>query len=626
MPDDTKSISLTNDVLAVTGDDLAASATLLATRIEQAAQPATGCSRIGERFGDFLILRELGRGGFATVYLAHDVTLDRRVALKISEGRCRGEQGEGKALAELEHEHIVRVHAQFTDSASGKHCLCLQYVPGTTLARVIERLHFGGRRPKLGEEILDIIGAETPHDVPFDPAGLRNRQTLIACSFAAAVCRIGMQLAEALQFAHSRGVLHCDIKPANVLMNPYGRPLLADFNVAIDAVHAGPAKSVGGTVSYMSPEQLSLFLKEGRPAIDQRSDLYSLGLVLFDFLTGHSPFNLSACTSDADVLRLQQSFGPAVTWEQERLPPVVERVLRRCLEPAPERRYAHGGELALALGNAFDLLNVEKSLPTGGALTARTERWPIAMLIALTLLPQLAGSIVNIAYNGIEIRLDDAQHRAFENVVLAYNLIVYPIAIAIMLRIAVPVVRRWQTIDVSGAMKGEEVDSLRRQSLRLGTWGIILALAGWLPGGLIFSLAIDAQAGPIPGLVYAQFLVSFTLSGIIALIYSHFGIQFIVLRIIYPRLGNADSFSRDAARSELARASRWFTLFQSLATVVPLVGAVLLVMVTGQMTLSFRLLVTGLIILGMVGVGVAFTVTRRLHRIVRLLQGEGTQL
>jgi eukaryotic-like serine/threonine-protein kinase len=625
MPDDTEAIDEAKDIFAVTGSDLVTGRTSLQTQIDHSPRPESGRSRVvGERFGDFLILRELGRGGFATVYLAHDVTLDRRVALKISDGCGLGERGEGQALAELEHDNIVQVHAQFTDAASGKHCLCLQYVPGTTLARVIAQLHKGGWRPERGEEILDVIAAETRDEVPFDPAGLRNRQMLAASSFAAAVCRVGVQLAEALQFAHRRGVLHCDIKPANVLINPYGRPMLADFNVAIDAERTHPGKCVGGTVAYMSPEQLSVFLREGNQRIDERSDIYSLGILLFEFLTGHGPFDLSACASPPDLLRREQAFGTAVIWEKEHLPPVVERVLRRCLEPAPERRYTHAGEFAQSLANAFDLLTVETSLPAGGPVTARALRWPIAMLIVLTLLPQVAGSIVNIAYNAIEIRLGDAQQKAFANVVLAYNLIVYPIAIAILLRLAVPVVRLWKTIDVSGAMKGEEVDLLRRKSLRLGTWGIILALAGWLPGGLIFPLAIDAQAGPLAGRVYAEFIVSFTLSGLIALIYSHFGIQFIVLRIIYPRLGNADSFSRDAVRNELDRASRWFTLFQSLATVVPLVGAVLLVAVTGYMTLSFRLLITGLIILGMVGVGVAFAVTRRLHRIVRLLQGELT--
>jgi hypothetical protein len=172
-------------------------------------------------------------------------------------------------------------------------------------------------------------------------------------------------------------------------------------------------------------------------------------------------------------------------------------------------------------------------------------------------------------------------------------------------------------------MTGDAVDVLRRQSLRLGPYGIALAVGCWLPGGLIFPLAIDLAAGPISWQVYAHFMLSVTLSGLIAAIYSHFGIQFIVLRIFYPRLGNADRHSRAAVRAELAQASRWFGPFQSLAAVVPLTGAVLMVAVAGEMTLSFRLVMTTLIVLGMVGVGIAVSVTRRLGEIVRVLAGEG---
>jgi hypothetical protein len=186
----------------------------------------------------------------------------------------------------------------------------------------------------------------------------------------------------------------------------------------------------------------------------------------------------------------------------------------------------------------------------------------------------------------------------------------------------IPVARGWRRFSESGMMTGTEVDILRGQVLRLGTWGIIIAMSGWLPGGLVFPLFVDAMAGGVPWQVYAHFLVSFMLSGLIALIYSHFAIQFVSLRIFCPRLVNADSRTPSAVASELAKASRWLVPFQSLAAVVPLVGAVLLVAFSGEMTLSYRLLVTSLIVIGMVGVGIAFAVTRKLTHIVRALGGE----
>jgi serine/threonine protein kinase len=587
------------------------------THVSPVKPVASARLKPGDQFGDYRILRELGRGGFATVYLAQDVPLDRRIALKVSE--IRG-LGEGQALAELEHEHIVQVHAQFTEVTTGKHCLCLQYVPGTTLERVIDKLP-ESPRPQQGSAILEAIGVEFREEVPFDPRGIRNREVLLQSTFASAVCWIGKQLAEALQFAHRRGVLHCDIKPANVLMNPYGRPLLADFNVSLDARKLGEEKAVGGTLPYMSPEQLILFFDDQSPPVDARSDLYSLGVVLFELLTGEHPFPLPHHASIEDRIRLQWDFGPAVSWQEYRIPPVLERILRRCLEPEVSNRYADAGELARALNNAFDLLAKQQALPPGGRLTAWAQANPILTLSTLTLLPQLIGSVVNFTYNTIEVPLVETQKSAFKQTVLAYNLLVYPLAIAAMLRLVIPVFRGWKKLAVSGAMIGEEIDQLRQRSLSLAPWGIILAMAGWLPGGLIFPAAIDALVGTVGWKVYLHFLISFTLSGLIALIYSHFGIQYVVLRIIYPQLGNADTYSPEQCRSELRRATRWLVPFQGLATIVPLAGALLLVAVAGEMTLSFRILIVSLIILGMLGLGIAIGVTQRLQQIVQVLRG-----
>lgn len=621
MPDRTETYQPGTDIFTEGSGAPPGGNTLAApTRVEPVNQPNRPRFQAGERFGDYLILRELGRGGFATVYLAHEVTLDRRVALKVSEVRGLGE---GQTLAELEHEHIVRVHAQFTEPTTNKHCLCLQYIPGTTLSNVISRLHRQSPAPLQGQDILNAIGIEFREEIPFDPVGLRNREILMHRGFTAAVCRIGMQLADALHFAHRRGVLHCDVKPANVLMNPYGKPHLLDFNVAVDVDAMRAGKSVGGTVLYMSPEQLTLMLKDGKPRIDERSDIYSLGLLLFEFLTGQHPMELKDDDGERELSRAQQTFGPHVSWARFRLPPVLERILRRCLDPLPENRYPDAGQLAQALANAFELLSIEKSLPKGGALTARALRRPIGMLIALTMLPQLAGSVVNIAYNSVEIKLTEtAQREAFGKIVLLYNITVYPLALAIMLWLVIPLIRGWRGIESSGTMRGQDIDKLRSRSLYLGSWTIWLALAGWLPGGLIFPLAIDQLAGPIGWRIYAHFALSFTLSGLIALIYSHFGIQFIVLRVFYPQLGNADTHSRESVRAELDHATRWLPWFQGLATVVPLVGAILLLFAVTEMTLEFKLLVISLIFVGGVGVFIALAVNQYLNQVVRALKGE----
>ena len=616
----------TEDLFALTSEQSAESATSPApTSVEPVVAVANRRLKPGDRFGDFLILRELGEGGFATVFLAHEVTLDRRVALKVSEKRGLGE---GQTLAELEHEHIVRVHAQFTDELTRKHCLSLQYVPGSTLFGIIQRLYIGERLPESGQDILDAISAASRDDVPYDSAGLRNRESLAGSGFAAAVCRIGRQLAEALQFAHSRGILHCDVKPANVLMNPFGRPLLADFNISVNSAKQDAGKRVGGTLGYMPPEQLAMWLREPNQKVDERSDIYALGVVLFELLTGHLPFpipqNVEGTRADRLLLSDQRAFSKAISWENERIPPIVERILRRCLDPEPAKRYPNAGELAHALERAFDWLGMQRSLPRGGRVTRMSEGNPAGMFVAMTLVPHVVGTIVNIAYNTIEIRLSDPQKDAFLLTVCGYNAFIYPLCFYTLYRLLMPVYRGWHQCR-SGAYSPEEIDRLRSRALRAAGWVSVVALAGWIPGGFVFPLCIDLLAGPLPWQIYAHYFVSFALSGLIAVVYSYFGVQFVILRVVYPQLGNADASDPFRSRLELDRVARRLVFFQGLATVVPLTGAVLLVVLaTGEMTLSFRLLVTSLIVLGMVGVGIAVRVTRKLTEVLQLLRGEQT--
>jgi serine/threonine protein kinase len=175
--------------------------------------------------GDFEIVSKLGEGSFGQVFLARQVSLGRYVALKVVRGQYAGDRGEGQLLAGLEHDHIVKVFSAFADPASGMHGLCLQYVPGADLGVVIRRVYEGGRVPESGRALLAALDAARRGDPGFDPAALRDREALATDDFAQAVCRIGGRLAEALAFAHANGVLHCDIKPGNILLTPYGRPI-----------------------------------------------------------------------------------------------------------------------------------------------------------------------------------------------------------------------------------------------------------------------------------------------------------------------------------------------------------------------------------------------------------------
>src|SRR5262249_5079198 len=142
--------------------------------------------------------------------------------------------------------------------------------------------------------------------VILDPAALREREALARCDFPEAVCLLGEQLAEALSHAHDHGVLHRDIKPANVLINRYGRPLLTDFSVSAVETHVGEQPSdLGGTLSYMSPEHFDAFVDRSKePEVDERADIYSFGVVLYQLLSGRLPFDSAPRVDRSnDVLR-----------------------------------------------------------------------------------------------------------------------------------------------------------------------------------------------------------------------------------------------------------------------------------------------------------------------------------
>src|SRR5262249_39410569 len=329
----------------------------------------------------FEILGTLGRGSFATVYLARQVSLDRQVALKVSPDRGH----EARTLAGLEHDHIVRIFAESADPARGLRLLCMQLVPGTTLEQVIRALADVPRESWSGRTLLDAIDRLAKLPAPFDPAALRDRDVLARCDFIEAVCWLGARVAEPLSHAHSRGVLHRDIKPANILLNRYGRPLLVDFNVAFDAHRTGDV--FGGTLAYMAPEHLDAFnpdVRTPRNTVDERSDVYSLGVVLFELLTGRLPLARERSSGPLPLLlkelteerRSQIPDLPA----EAKVPDVLRRVIRRCLAPAPEDRYQQTSELAAALEGSGELHQIRAKMPAGGGPTRLALRPPVATL------------------------------------------------------------------------------------------------------------------------------------------------------------------------------------------------------------------------------------------------------
>ncbi len=381
----------------------------LAPPFRAPAGPATGAAgkpallEPGQRVGDFEIRAVLGEGAFSRVYLARQISLGRLVALKASASPIR----EARTLAGLEHDHIVQLFCEIEDRPNGLRFLCMQYVPGANLEQTLRALpHRRGAWD--GRALLAALDRLAG---PADRLALgvsRERERLARADQVEAVCLLGAKLAEALDYAHGQGVVHRDIKPANILLHRSGRPLLADFNLSFSLHRVAEMIPglFGGTLPYMAPEHLDAFDPEGTTpleAVDQRSDIYSLGVVLFEMVTGRRPVDdrcPDACpwqTLRAMVAR-RQVVPPPIPLDRPEIPEGLDRVIRRCLEPLPDRRY----QTAAALVRDLEACGRPRGTAAGAPRTVRegrrARRCVLTWAVSAALLLQLVGGVLPLAF------------------------------------------------------------------------------------------------------------------------------------------------------------------------------------------------------------------------------------
>ena len=298
------------------------------------------------RIASYSLLEPIGHGGMAVVYRAHQESLDRQVAIKVlSENLAASEEfmerfrREARTAANLHHPNVITVH-DFGQDERGVPYLVLEYVEGPSLADLMDAGLDDSRIP----DFLD-------------------------------------QIAAGLDYAHARGVIHRDIKPGNVLTTPDGRVVLADFGLAwlLQGAHLTMTGGVIGTPEYMSPEQAA-----GEP-IDHRSDVYALGVVLYEMLVGERPF--IAETPIAVLLKHLQDPAPSVLDARPDLPPAVGGVLARVLTKDPAERYASAGELARAFRAAMTPASAVATLTAPMAAYPHT---PMASAAAVAATPSPA--------------------------------------------------------------------------------------------------------------------------------------------------------------------------------------------------------------------------------------------
>jgi tetratricopeptide (TPR) repeat protein len=301
-------------------------------------------SELPQRLGEFEILREIGRGGMGVVYEAVQHSLGRKVALKVLHS-APGLTGraverfhrEASAAAKLHHTNIVPVYA--IGEQDGTHFYAMELIEGPSLDQVIRRLR-DPAATSLPDDLLatgPYLGLSTP--APEATPGLSSKDRAV---YFDTVARLIGDVADALEHAHREGVLHRDVKPANLLLSPDGRLSLNDFGLArlVEQPGLTVTGEMVGTPAYVSPEQIT----GGRVPIDHRTDVYSLGATLYELLTLRPPFVAERRDQLlAGVLQKEptppRSLNPAV-------PRDLETICLKALEKDPDRRYRTAGALA----------------------------------------------------------------------------------------------------------------------------------------------------------------------------------------------------------------------------------------------------------------------------------------
>ena len=312
----------------------------------------------GDKIKHYEIIRLIGKGGMGEVYLAHDKLLDRRVALKFLTKELRGDEKirvrflrEAKSAAALDHPFICKIFE--AGDEGGRAYISMEYVEGQNL------------QEKLEKEVLPL------------------RETL----------RIVLEIAEALEEAHKKGIVHRDLKPANIMITPQGHTKVMDFGLAKrfqplegDFARTLTQASLGisgqgmiaGTIAYMSPEQA-----RGAP-VDSRSDIFSLGIILYEMIEGKHPFSKP---SPIDTLTsILRDPTPPTHLKQKSANPIVSPIVRKSLAKEPGQRYQKIGEFIT------DLKKIQKE--TSGGTRTLVRGWPAIAAAVLVVALLITGVLL----------------------------------------------------------------------------------------------------------------------------------------------------------------------------------------------------------------------------------------
>lgn len=345
-----------------------------------------------KQFGRYEILGELGRGAMGVVYKARDPQIDRLVALKTvsiwgqepqeeEEFRLRF-MNEAQAAGRLHHSGIVAVFDVGENPENKDPYIVLEYVAGETLNKILAR-----------EKKLDLGRA----------------------------LKLAEEVADALDYAHAQGVIHRDIKPGNILITKDGHAKIADFGIAkLNLAHFTIPGRVLGTPAYMAPEQLS------GESCDGRSDLFSLGVILYAMVTGHSPFQGNSATTVCFKVANREPIAASAL--DMNLPPQLDAVISRAMAKDPNERYQRGSDFA------DDLRILQQHYKPGATTTSLTRVVSTGTRSALTAAVMATGTDVPPAAAGVAVAGNAVQN--FFSTARIRDLILGAVAVILLVIVA----------------------------------------------------------------------------------------------------------------------------------------------------------------------------------------------
>jgi serine/threonine protein kinase len=402
-----------------------------------------------QSLGDFELIRELGRGGMGIVYEARQVSLNRKVALKVlkvglglTTQAVNRFRREAAAAAKLHHTNIVPIYA--TGEDGDYHFYAMELIEGSSLDRVIKaerqqrnsdhvaaevtRLtSSAGERARRKEEVSLVTSAATTvsggsHSPTTQsgssPVGEASTTLQSGSGYFDQVARMFAEVADGLEHAHRHGVIHRDIKPSNLLVSPQGRLHLTDFGLA--RVLEEPGMTVTGEFMgsplYMSPEQIAA----GRAQLDHRTDIYSLGATLYEAVTLHPPFQGERRDQVISQILHKEPKPPRAL--ERKIPPDLETICLKAMDKDPDRRYRTAGAFAEDLRryvNRFAIEARRASLPQRAVKWAhRHPAIAIAAGMAVVAL-LLVGMFARKAQVVAERLLEEQRRAAVQEAVLA---------------------------------------------------------------------------------------------------------------------------------------------------------------------------------------------------------------